>query len=184
MRARIIPTVTAWQTEPMRIALVTKEQQEPLVDLLCEVNAYYNPQAPAPRDVVRDHAVRNLLSPSSPHRLVVATDAEGQVVGLAAITLMYSLVEPEPERRAHCHLKELYVRSSSRGRGVGRALMVWVAEYALKHGCHRIDWPVKAGNTKGIRFYTGLGATQVEDRLSFRLTGPAVAKLAAMTGSA
>ena len=168
----------------MHIALVSKEQEESLIELLCEINAYYNPESPASKDVVRDHTVKNLLSPASPHRLVVATGADSQVIGLAAITLMYSMVEPEPHRRVHCHLKELYVKGSQRSIGVGRALMVWVAKYALGHGCHRIDWPVKANNARGIEFYTGLGATQVEDRLSFRLTGSAVAKLAAVDGSA
>ena len=168
----------------MRIALVCEEQQESLVSLLCEINAYYNPEAPAGKDTVRDHTVRNLLSPASPHQLVVAVDPEGHVIGLAAITLVYSLVEPEPERRSHCQLKELYVSASQRSRGVGHALMAWVAQYAAQHGCHRIDWPVKASNTKGIAFYQRLGAAQVEDRLSFRITGPAVARLAAFAGTA
>ncbi|SDF48418.1 hypothetical protein SAMN05428966_11641 [Massilia sp. PDC64] len=33
----------------------------------------------------------------------------------------------------------------------------------------RIDWHVKASNEAGIRFYTGLGAGRVADRLSYRL---------------
>lgn len=171
-------------TPRLRIALVTEDQQDSLVDLLCEINAYYNPGAPATRELVREHTVRNLLSPTSPHRLIVATDHDGRLIGLAAITLMFSLVEPEANRRAHCHLKELYVSRSQRSRGLGRALMAGVARYALEHGCHRIDWPVKAGNAKGIAFYSGLGATQVEDRLSFRLNGAAVARLAAGMGGA
>lgn len=166
----------------MHVTLVTKEQQESLIDLLCEINAYYNPETPADRSVVRDHAVRNLFSPSSPHQLVVAADSSGRVIGLAAITLVYSLVEPEKEKRCHCQLKELYVMGSHRNRGAGRALMAWVAKYAVEHSCHRIDWPVKAANAKGILFYKGLGATQVEDRLSFRITGSAVAHLAASSG--
>jgi GNAT superfamily N-acetyltransferase len=166
----------------MHIGFVSPAQQESLVDLLCEVNAYYNPDAPAGRDVVRDHAVRNLLSPGSPHRVVVATTPGDQVIGLAAIALVHSFVEPEPGRRSHCQLKELYVSASRRSGGVGRALMAWVAAYAQERGCHRIDWPVKAGNAKGIAFYKGLGATQVEDRLAFRLAGQAVARLAATNG--
>ena len=167
----------------MHIALVSSEQLESLVDLLCEINAYYNPEAPASRAIVRDHAAHNLLSPTSPHRLVVASRHDGRVVGLAAITLVHSLVEPELDRRSHCQLKELYVSASQRSGGVGRALMVWVAQYSLEHGCHRIDWPVKAANSRGIAFYRSLGAAHVEDRLSFRLTAPGVASLAASSAS-
>lgn len=57
--------------------------------------------------------------------------------------------------------------------------MASVAQYALEHDCRRIDWPVKAANHKGVAFYKRLGANQVEDRLSFRITGSAVARLAA-----
>jgi ribosomal protein S18 acetylase RimI-like enzyme len=163
----------------MRIALVSSSQSESLVDLLCEINAYYNPEAPATRAETREHALHNLLSQRSPHRLVVASLPDGKVVGLAAITLAYSLVEPAPDRRAHCQLKELYVSSSQRSRGVGRALMAWVAKYAIESGCHRIDWPVKSTNTRGIAFYKSLAAFQVEDRLSFRLVEPALTTLAA-----
>ena len=166
----------------MHIALVTDVQQEALVDLLCEINSYYNPDSPADRKVVRDHAYKNLFSPASPHRLVIVSQTDGRVVGLAAITLMYSLVEPEPARRSHCHLKELYVSAPVRSQGVGRALMAWVAKFALENGCHRIDWPVKAANTKGISFYASLGAERVKERLSFRLTEPSVSRLAAQSG--
>jgi GNAT superfamily N-acetyltransferase len=163
----------------MRIALVSSDQSESLVDLLCEINAYYNPEKPASRAETREHVLHNLLSQRSPHRLVVASLPDGRVVGLAAITLVYSLVEPEPDRRAHCQLKELYVSDPQRSRGVGRALMAWVAKYAIESGCHRIDWPVKSSNARGIDFYRSLAASQVEDRLSFRLVEPALTNLAA-----
>lgn len=163
----------------MGIDLISSEQAESLVDLLCEINAYYNPASPAARADTREHVHENLLSPRSPHRLIVATLPDGKIVGLAAITLVYSLVEPEPERRAHCQLKELFVSAARRSLGTGRALMAWVAEYALKNGCHRIDWPAKAANARGIAFYESLAAFQVHDRLSFRLVQLELAALAA-----
>ena len=168
----------------MRIGLISVEQLEPLVHLLKEINAYYHPQSPALEADVREHAAKHLLSGSSPHRLIVATSSGGQILGLAAVTLMYSLVEPEPERRRQCHLKELFVTSAHRRCGVGRALMAWVAEHAVENGCHRIDWPVQAANAKGIDFYKSLGAVQLAERLSYRLTGAALAQLASSAGRA
>jgi ribosomal protein S18 acetylase RimI-like enzyme len=56
--------------------------------------------------------------------------------------------------------------------------MSWVAQYALEHGCRRIDWPVKASNDKGISFYEGLGAERVVERLSYRLAEPNLSRLA------
>ena len=56
--------------------------------------------------------------------------------------------------------------------------MKWVAQHAADHGCHRIDWPVKATNAGGIAFYKELGAQQVVERLSFRLSEPGLGELA------
>ena len=162
----------------MHVDLVSDSQWDSLVELLCELHAYYNDGAAIAPALVREHLVENLLGPGSAQRLVVAFDDTGRVLGLAAITLVYSLVEAAPDKRRHCQLKELYVRSSSRGRGVGQALMAWVARYAWQQGCRRVDWPVKASNARGIAFYEGLGAERVVERLSYRLNEAALRRLA------
>jgi len=161
----------------MRVAFVSADQHESLVDLLCELYRYYHDDAEVARAAVRDHLLQNLLAPDSPLRLVVAEDAARTVVGFAAVALMYSLVDPTPANRRQCLMKELFVRGDSRGRGVGRALMAWIARDAAVHGCGRIDWHVKASNEAGIRFYAGLGAQRVEDRLSYRLDRAALERL-------
>ena len=135
-------------------------------------------------ELVRSHLLERLLAPSSPLQLVVATLENTQVVGFAATSLTYSLVEPAADKRRHCWLKELYVRSSSRSLGVGVALMSWVAQYAAAQGCCRIDWPVKATNVRGIAFYESLGARQVTERLSYRLSEPELSALAGRSACA
>ncbi|MGJ7565615.1 GNAT family N-acetyltransferase [Variovorax sp. GB1R11] len=162
----------------MHVDLVSEAQHESLIDLLIELHGFYSESAPVSREIVHDHLIANLLAPSSPHQLVVAGTGGRVVVGLAVVTWVFSLVDFSAEKRKHCQLKELYVSSSHRSAGVGRALMSWVARTAMARGCNRIDWPVKAANTRGILFYEGLGAAQVRDRISFRLEGPALAKLA------
>lgn len=161
----------------MRVALVSEIQHESLVDLLCELHTYNNEGSSVPREMVRTHLLENLLGVDTPLRLVVASN-KNLVLGFAAISLTFSLVEPTPEKCHHCQLKELYVRSSERGVGVGRAIMAWVARYAAENGCHRIDWPVQTANATGISFYKALGAQQVLERLSFRLTEPGLTALA------
>jgi GNAT superfamily N-acetyltransferase len=162
----------------MRVDLVSEAEHESLIDLLCELHAFYNEGTVVPREAVKEHLLENLLAAGSPHRLVVASTDEGRVVGLAAITLVYSLVDFSAEKRKHCQLKELYVRSSERSKGAGRALMSWVARYAFEKGCRRIDWPVKASNARGLSFYESLGAQRVVDRLNYRLTESGMAQLA------
>lgn len=165
----------------MRVDLVSLPQHESLIELLRELHAYYNEGSSVPPEMVRSHLMNNLLGPDSPLRLVVAYGDLGQVFGFAAISLTYSLVDPMPEQQRHCQLKELYVRSSDRSRGVGKAIMSWVAKYATENGCRRLDWPVKATNAKGISFYKGLGAHQVIERISFRLSEPGLSELASQS---
>ena len=153
----------------MRIALLASDQHESLIDLLCELYGYYNPQASVARDAVRGHLLHHLLAPDSAVRIIVAEDMERTIAGFAAVVLLHSLVDPTPANRRQCMVKELYVRAGKRGGGVGRALMAWVARYALDQGCGRIDWHVQASNHAGIRFYAGLGAHWVDGRLNYRL---------------
>lgn len=172
------------QTQPnMNVEPASTASPAPLIDslieLLQELHAYYNDGNTTPRDCVREHLLDNLLGPHSPHQLIVAHAGDHRVIGLAAISLVYSLVDPAVETRRQCLLKELYVRASSRSQGAGRALMVWVAAHAHAQGCGRIDWPVRASNARGIAFYESLGAQRVVERLSYRLGGPALAQLAA-----
>jgi GNAT superfamily N-acetyltransferase len=162
----------------MQVGLLSETQYESLVGLLCEVHAYYNEGSVISREAVREHLFENLLGANSPHRLVVAENGDSRVVGLAAITLVYSLVDFAVDKQKHCQLKELYVLSSVRSRSVGKALMSWVARYAYENGCRRIDWPVKAWNTRGISFYEGLGAERVVERISYRLSEPNLSQLA------
>jgi len=162
----------------MQIAFADANQHESLVDLMHEMSVFYGEEAPVSRDDVRSNLVDNLLGPHATVRLVVAADESGEVVGLAAIALFHSLVDPAPARRGQLLLKELYVRQARQGQGVGKALMAWIARHAVEHGCARMDWHVSASNRPGLGFYRSLGALHVAGRLSFRLGGESLARLA------
>ncbi len=162
----------------MHIAFVDESQHDTLVDLMHEMCVFYSDEDPVSRDDVRSNLRDNLLSPDSCVRLAVAADDDGQAIGFAAIALFHSLVDPAPQRRGQMLLKELYVRQSHQGQGVGRALMGWVANHALERGCARMDWHVSASNRQALSFYRSLGAVHVAGRLSYRLTGDYMARLA------
>ena len=168
----------------MPIDFVAAHQHEALVDLLHEMCAFYSDEEPASRDDVRSNLHDNLLAPDSPVRLVVACDEQGEIDGVAAIVLFHSLVDAAPQRRGQMLLKELYVRQARQGKGIGKALMAWVARHALDRGCARMDWHVSAHNRQGLGFYRSLGAMHVAGRLSYRLAGEYLARLADSDGDA
>lgn len=77
-------------------------------------------------------------------------------------------------------LEDLYVRPEMRRRGHGRALLLHVARTARNRGCGRFEWAALDWNETAIRFYKSLGAVALDDWTIFRVTGPALEKLADM----
>ncbi len=77
-------------------------------------------------------------------------------------------------------LEDLFVRPAYRGRGYGKALLLHVAATAMERGCGRFEWSVLDWNEPSIRFYQSLGAQPLEDWTIYRVTGPALKRLAAM----
>jgi GNAT superfamily N-acetyltransferase len=114
----------------MEVGLLTPAQHEQTVDLLLALHEHYHPGRALDRVLLRNHLLDNLCGPHSQIRLVTA-ELGGQLLGFAAIYLVYSLVEPEPAHQRQCVLKELFVSPRHRSQGIGLALMQWVARYAL-----------------------------------------------------
>lgn len=90
-------------------------------------------------------------------------------MGLPAFTFLNSRVDPAPEKRLQCMIKEMFVKKGFRIAGTGRALMNWVIAHAQAAGCVRMDWHVKPTNEAGIRFCRSFGADAVAGRASFQL---------------
>jgi GNAT superfamily N-acetyltransferase len=77
-------------------------------------------------------------------------------------------------------LEDLFVRPVFRGRGYGKALLMYVARIACERGCGRFEWSVLDWNEPSIRFYKSLGAQPLDDWTIFRVTGQALQDLAQM----
>jgi GNAT superfamily N-acetyltransferase len=81
--------------------------------------------------------------------------------------------------RPGLYLEDLYVKPAMRKRGIGRALLAYLARIASDGGCGRMEWSVLNWNEPAIRVYRGIGAQSMDDWTVMRLTGPAVSALAA-----
>jgi len=106
---------------------------------------------------------------------VVLADVDGQPAGFALFFHNFSTFLG----RRGLYLEDLFVRPEARGRGVGRALLVHLARLALERGCGRFEWSVLDWNQSAIRFYRELGAQPLEEWTVMRVTGEALARLAA-----
>jgi GNAT superfamily N-acetyltransferase len=101
-------------------------------------------------------------------------EIDGRAAGFALFFHDYSTWEG----RAGLYVEDLYVSERARGTGVGRRLLAEIAAIARARGCPRLDLSVLHWNpARG--FYERLGFTEMVDWRRYRLTGDALAGLAA-----
>jgi GNAT superfamily N-acetyltransferase len=82
--------------------------------------------------------------------------------------------------RKGLYLEDLFVLPEYRGRGYGRSLLVHLAGLAVERACGRFEWAVLDWNTSAQGFYQSLGAQILPDWRITRVTGEALARLAAL----
>jgi GNAT superfamily N-acetyltransferase len=76
-------------------------------------------------------------------------------------------------------LEDLFVRLPHRGEGVGRALLSAVAALVQERGGARLEWAALDWNEPALGFYRKLGASTMNEWITHRLDGEALARVAA-----
>jgi len=77
------------------------------------------------------------------------------------------------------YLEDLFVLPEHRGAGLGKALLRHLAQIAVAEDCSRFEWSVLDWNEPAIGFYESLGAEAQSEWIGYRLSGEALAALAA-----
>ena len=80
--------------------------------------------------------------------------------------------------RPGIYLEDLFVFPKFRGKGIGKALLVYLARIAKERNCGRFEWAVLDWNEPSIAFYKKLGAIPLDDWTTFRVTEKALDALA------
>jgi GNAT superfamily N-acetyltransferase len=84
---------------------------------------------------------------------------EGKPIGYATYFFTFTSMMG---RRA-LWLDDLFIDPAFRGKGIGKALMAYLANIAVQNQCARFEWIVLDWNTSAIEFYKGLGADVLTD---------------------
>ncbi len=103
----------------------------------------------------------------------VAVDVDDQPLGFALWYLSFSTWEGING----VYLEDLYVRPAARGTGAGKALLAALAAICTERGYQRLEWVMLSWNP-AADFYAAIGAKVTEDWLPYRLSGPALHRLA------
>lgn len=73
---------------------------------------------------------------------------DGRLVGIS-----HFLTHPSTTSADVCYLQDLYTAPEARGRGVARALIAAVEQWARERGCARVYWHTQAANQTARRLY-------------------------------
>ena len=135
--------------------------------------SYWGAAAPS-REAMAEHVRRNILGARSCEIAIAALD--GKPVGLATFAVLY----PAPGLAGQLFMKDLFTLAEAHGRGIGRALMAFLAKLAIARGCSRFDWTAETDNPDALDFYDRLGARRMEEKIYYRFDGEALKELAQM----
>jgi len=127
--------------------------------------------------VASEASLRDALFCDTPAAEVLIAEVDGKPAGFALFFHNFSTFLA----RRGLYLEDLYVRTTDRRLGVGRALLTRLAALAVERGCGRMEWSVLNWNESARRFYESLGAEPMSEWTTYRLTGSALAELGSLS---
>lgn len=104
----------------------------------------------------------------------VICECGGQPVGFALYFYNFSTFLG----KAGIFIEDLYVKPDMRGKGLGKALFVRLAQICVERGCARLEWNCLDWNTPSIEFYTAMGGQPLNEWTTYRIAGETLLRLA------
>jgi len=130
-------------------------------------------RAPDAAVATESDLLRDGFGPNPKFHCVIA-EWEGAPAGFAFYFYNYSTWQGRPG----LYLEDLFVRPQYREKGIGKALLIHLAQVAVRENCGRFQWQVLDWNTPAIQFYESLGARKLTEWLTMRVEGEDIEKLA------
>jgi len=123
--------------------------------------------------VTEEDIIRDAFGEKPRFRALIA-EYEGQPAGYAVFFDFYSTFQG----RAGLFLDDIFVRQNLRKKGIGKAILAYVAGIAWREGYFCMRWEVLDWNKSAINFYEGLGAVFMDEWKSICLIGDPLQSLA------
>jgi GNAT superfamily N-acetyltransferase len=124
-------------------------------------------------DIVRE------LFGAAPKVFCQIAEVDGKGAGFALWYYTFSTFQG----RHGIWLEDLFVDPAFRGHGVGKRLLVDLAQRCVREGLGRYEWAVLDWNQPAIDFYRGLGAVPMDEWTVYRLSGEPLAAAGATAGT-
>lgn len=125
--------------------------------------------------VGNEEALREHLFGDRPYIEAILADWDGETAGFALFFHNYSTFLTQPG----IYLEDLFVLPEYRRRGIGKAILSYLAQLSVSRGGGRLEWSVLDWNENAIALYEKMGATILPDWRICRVTGDSLTQLAA-----
>jgi GNAT superfamily N-acetyltransferase len=119
--------------------------------------------------------IRRDLFGAEPKVFCEIAEHDGRPVGFALWFYTYSTFQG----RHGIWLEDLFVEPEARGFGIGKALLVNLAQRCVREGLGRFEWWVLDWNEPSIDFYKSQGGVLQDEWTKVRVDGDALRKLGA-----
>ena len=117
--------------------------------------------------------LRDGFGPHPKFHCIIA-EWDGEPAGFALYFYNYSTWRGRPG----IYLEDLFVWPKLRGQGIGKALLIHLAQIAVRENCGRFEWAVLDWNQPAFDFYESLGAKRMKEWIIMRVDGDALINLA------
>lgn len=124
--------------------------------------------------IATEETLTNTLFGEKRFAEVLIAEYQQQAAGFALFFHNYSTFLAKPG----IYLEDLFVAPEYRGKGLGKALLSYLAKLAVERGCGRLEWSVLDWNQSAIDFYQAQGAVMLDDWRINRLIGEQLKSLA------
>jgi GNAT superfamily N-acetyltransferase len=142
-----------------------------LMQFICELAEYEKLR----HEVVgSEDMLAQALFGNNPKAFAVIAEKDGDPAGFALFFYNFSTFLCQHG----LYIEDIYVRPAHRGMGIGKKLLVYLAQKAVAEGCGRLEWWVLDWNEPALAFYASIGANPMNEWTVQRVTGKALNALA------
>ena len=161
-RETLMPIDTTLENFTIRNATI--DDSELILNLIKELAEYEKllHEVTATKEILEE-----TLFSERPFGEVIIADFEEKPIGYALFFYNFSTFTGRPG----IYLEDIYVQPSMRGKGMGKCLLAYIANLAVKNNCTRVEWSVLDWNTPSIKFYRSVGAIPMDGWTVQRLDG-------------
>jgi len=122
----------------------------------------------------KPESIQKWLFGETPRAECLLAQWEGKPAGFAIYFYNFSTFMGKPG----IYIEDVFIRPEFRRKGIAKKIFGHLAQKALAEGCGRLEWSVLDWNSDAIELYKSFGAQQLNEWITQRVSGGALAKLA------